>query len=92
MKNNKAQGISINVIIIAAIALAVLVVLFAIFTGRLSLFGKGLKDTETSTLSCVCGGTQNGGTCSASPPAGTSQLNLPPGCAEWTDCPLICYR
>ena len=32
---NKAQSISINTIIIVAIALAVLVVLFAIFTGRL---------------------------------------------------------
>lgn len=36
----KAQGISINVIIIAAIALIVLVVLVAIFTGRLGKFGQ----------------------------------------------------
>ena len=33
----KAQGISINTIIIAAIALIVLVVLIAVFTGRMSL-------------------------------------------------------
>jgi len=36
----KAQGLSLNVIIIAAIALIVLVVLVAIFTGRLGLFGR----------------------------------------------------
>jgi hypothetical protein len=38
--NKKAQGISINTIIIAAIALIVLVVLVAIFTGRLGIFGR----------------------------------------------------
>ena len=38
--DKKAQGISINTIIIAAIALIVLVVLVAIFTGRIGLFGR----------------------------------------------------
>lgn len=38
----KAQGISINTIIIAAIALIVLVVLIAIFAGRMGIFGKDL--------------------------------------------------
>ena len=38
----KAQGISINMIIVAAIALIVLVVLVAIFTGRLGGFAKML--------------------------------------------------
>lgn len=38
----KAQGLSINVIIIAAIALIVLVVLVAIFAGRIGLFGEGV--------------------------------------------------
>ena len=36
--SKKAQGLSINVIIVAAIALIVLVVLVAIFTGRLGIF------------------------------------------------------
>ena len=43
--NKKAQGISINVIIIAAIALIVLVVLVAIFTGRLAIFSKEVAET-----------------------------------------------
>ncbi len=40
----KGQGISLETIIVAAIVLVVLVVLWAIFTGRLSLFSKGLDD------------------------------------------------
>ena len=50
--NKKAQGISINVIIIAAIALAVLVILFAIFTGRLGKFSKGLESCENLGGDC----------------------------------------
>jgi hypothetical protein len=41
----KAQGISINTIIIAAIALIVLVVLIAVFTGRIGIWGQNLDDT-----------------------------------------------
>ncbi|MBW2973339.1 hypothetical protein KY346_03020 [Candidatus Woesearchaeota archaeon] len=40
----KAQGLPITTIIIAALALVVLVVLFAIFTGRLSIFGRGISE------------------------------------------------
>jgi hypothetical protein len=48
----KGQGISINVIIIAAIALLVLVVLSVIFLGRIGLFG-------TKSLACI----DQGGSC-----------------------------
>lgn len=41
--NKKSQGISINAIIIAAVALIVLVVLVAVFTGKFGEFGIGLK-------------------------------------------------
>ena len=47
--HKKAQGISINTIIIAAIALAVLVVFFFIFTGRFRIFSEGVKE---SSLGC----------------------------------------
>ena len=50
--NKKAQGISINVIIVAAIALIVLVVLIAIFTGRLGSFSRGV--TETTSCDQIC--------------------------------------
>ena len=49
--NKKAQGVSINTIIIAAIALIVLVVLVMIFTGRMGIWGQGL-DEATSGQAC----------------------------------------
>ena len=45
----KSQSISLNTIIIAAIGLAVLVVLFVVFTGRFKIFSEGVKE---SALSC----------------------------------------
>ena len=50
--HKKAQSISINTIIIAALGLAVLVVLFAIFTGRLGIFSKGVQETDTCAQKC----------------------------------------
>lgn len=54
--SKKGQSISINTIIIAAIALAVLVVLFVIFTGRISLFSKGVGETTTCEQACKSAG------------------------------------
>ena len=51
--NKKGQSISINTIIVAAIALAVLVVLFAIFTGRIGGFSKGVQDTDNCAQKCT---------------------------------------
>ena len=51
--NKSGQSISINTIIIAAIGLAVLIVLFAIFTGRLGIFSKGVQDTDTCAQKCA---------------------------------------
>lgn len=48
MLNKKGQGLSLDVIIIAAIALVVLVLLVAIFTGRIAIFQK-LLGTEANT-------------------------------------------
>ena len=50
--NKKGQSISINTIIVAAIGLAVLVVLFLIFTGRLGSFTKGVGETASCDNSC----------------------------------------
>ncbi|HLD87236.1 MAG TPA: hypothetical protein VJB12_04160 [Candidatus Nanoarchaeia archaeon] len=48
----KAQGLSINTIIIAALGLAVLVILFAVFTGRIGMFNKGVSEIESCTQKC----------------------------------------
>ena len=52
MKSTKAQGISVNTIIIAAIALIVLVVLIAVFGGRMGLWGEGM-DKATEGTKCT---------------------------------------
>ena len=53
LTHNKSQSISINTIIIAALGLAVLVVLFVVFTGRFGKFGEGVRE---SSLTCEKGG------------------------------------
>lgn len=53
-KNKKAQGMPLNVIVIAAIVLIVLVVLIAIFSGRIVQFGESVDKTQP----CIV----NGGT------------------------------
>ena len=47
----KGQGMSLNTIIIAAIVLIVLVVLWAIFTGRMGLFSNTLNE-QTGKKEC----------------------------------------
>lgn len=51
--NKKAQSLSLNTIIVAALALIVLVVIVAIFTGRLGLFQKGLGGESKQELSAM---------------------------------------
>ena len=52
MKNKKGQGLSLNTIIIAAIALLVLVVLVMIFTGRMSVFTGGVSGCVNQGGNC----------------------------------------
>jgi len=74
--NLKSQGISINVIIIAAIALIILVVLIAVFTGRFGLFSKGL---DVATNICELPGTDR--KCCTS----GNTISNPTG-GKWSDC------
>jgi len=48
--NKKGQGLSLNVIIVAAIALIVLVLLVMIFTGRIDIFNKGVSKAGDAEL------------------------------------------
>lgn len=50
--NRKAQGLSLNVIIIAVIALLVLVVIVWIFSGKSSQFAKGVASCESKGGTC----------------------------------------
>ncbi len=57
MMYKKGQGISLNVIIIAAIALLVLVILSVIFMGRIGIFTRESAGTEycVNTVKGSCG-------------------------------------
>lgn len=48
--DKKGQGLSLNVIIIAALALIVLVILVAIFTGRIGRFDTGVSEVGDTEL------------------------------------------
>lgn len=50
MFNKKGQGLSLNVIIVAAIALIVLVLLVMIFTGRIGIFQSGVAKAGDAEL------------------------------------------
>ena len=66
----KAQGLSVDVIIIAAIALIVLVVLIAVFTGRFGIFTGGVKASTDCSKACVAAGYSQGGGFTTNTPAG----------------------
>ena len=53
--NKKAQGMPINVLIIAALALIVLLVLAAIFTGRVRIFSENLQSCPAKQGDCTPG-------------------------------------
>lgn len=57
MKSRKAQGLSLNTIIIAALALIVLVVLSVIFIGKTNQFSQEVKDCRNKGGKCfdACG-------------------------------------
>ena len=49
----KAQGLSLTTIIVAAVGLIVLVILVAIFTGRMSAFGLGISKVARTELAAL---------------------------------------
>ena len=76
MSSKKAQGISINTIIIAAIALIVLVVLVMIFTGRMGVFTTGIGAAGDASKYCTTelGGEIVEGSAAAPPECTTSVM------------------
>ena len=46
----KAQGLPVSTVILAAIGLVVLVLLFALVTGRLGILGRGLSECQGSCI------------------------------------------
>lgn len=53
LKKRSAQGLSITTIIVAVIGLVIVVVLIAVFTGRIGSFGTELDKSKTCTSVCT---------------------------------------
>ena len=80
-KMSKAQGISINVIIVAAIALLVLVVLSVIFMGRIGQFGSKVGECKNKGGKCADIGESCG-------QVDSSVEDYPTTFSDWK-CPLV---
>jgi hypothetical protein len=74
----RAQGISINVIVVAAIALLVLVVLSVVFLGRFGNFTQQSGDCENKGGRCVVGACPTG----TNPYGGWSCQNTASGASQ----------
>jgi hypothetical protein len=93
----KGQGLSLNTIIIAAIVLIVLVVLWAIFTGRMGVFSKGMQEQEARAYTCICSNpSEPAQYCAAAMrKAADKDVVIPTECGgKWTDCivPQKCFK
>lgn len=82
MAKLKKGDVSINVLIIAAMALIVLVILIAIFSGRIGKFGKEYDSTKEGATANVCG--SNGGYCEHVDENCRQGYN--PSAGSWLDC------
>ena len=90
----RAQGISLNTIVIAALVLIVLIILIVIFSGRMNLFGDGYDAASDDVKSAICMG--DGYSCmtpaqgSTSCPTGYEKTPT----ADWIDCTSnqVCCR
>lgn len=52
MLKKRAQGLSMNIIVLAVIGLIILVVLIAIFTGKLNFYTSGVRELTTCENTC----------------------------------------
>lgn len=56
LKKRNAQGLSITTIIIAVIGLVVIVILVAVFSGRMGQFGRNIDQMKQGSCVSVCSG------------------------------------
>ena len=69
--NKKAQGLSLNVVIVAALVLVVLIVLVVILTGRTGKFTEGTKEVDKDYAPGKCEIPGTGRSCEGTCPSGT---------------------
>lgn len=86
-KSKKGDGMSINVVVVAALALIVLIVLTAIFASKMQSSNKKGDVAETDTLNQIC--TKSGQYCEMNSRATCSQV-VP--VKTYLDCSGRCCR
>ena len=89
MKSRKGD-ISITTIIVAAVGLVVLIVLIAIFTGRIRLFGDTYDTSTTGVKGSTCNAQPGGGYCLSKTAttgcsSGRNLQDSPTGGGTWID-------
>lgn len=90
MKKGKKGDLSINIIIAASVALIVLVVLVAVFTGRFGIFSYGVKNAAKCEEACKTAGFENGGVPSAGDCLSNTQQKLSGFTSEDSKKPNCC--
>ena len=90
----KAQGLSLNTIIIAALVLVVLIILIVIFSGRMNIFGDVYDQSDDEAKGRLCATYQGGGRCVGidddCPDSTVLASNI-----DWIDCSNVqkcCYN
>lgn len=82
--DRKGVSLSLNVVIIATLALVVLIVLVVIFGNRIGLFGDATDDTTQDTKNRICATQEGGGRCV--PLEETSCNLIGTVDTDWIDC------
>ena len=103
----KGAEMTLNVIVVAALALLVLVILSVVLIGRVNIFGQGVTGQQQQSLSNICSRSDlavNGEYRQCAPstpptktPAGSSSwATITEPSSKWTDCDTSrsqqCYR
>jgi len=92
-KTKKAQGLSLNVVIIAAIAIIVLVVLIYIFSSRIRGFADQTDSSTAQVEERFCW--KSGGTCATRDASGDvvcADGKNPDTSKNWIDCAIGCCK
>ena len=97
MNKKRAEGLSINMIIIAALGLIVLIIVAVIFRTQIFHYSKGYTDTANKAIESAegqrCTSLFSMGTrkCSSTPP-GTEWKKIDPAKDKWIDCENTCWE
>ena len=82
VSNKRAQGLSLNIIVVAAIVLVVLIVLVIIFGSKMNLFGNKYDSSKNTVEKKLCA--VDGGVCVSKDAYNCNDIRG--GSVDWIDC------